>query len=292
MTGYGRAAGQTDLGTFGIEIKSVNNRFFDFSARLPREWSGIESPLRELVHSQVHRGKIDVWIHWSPPPGVTIRVDLSEDMIGEVVKRFRTAGERLGETLEIPWGDLFKLPGVLNIRPPEIDLEALFEGLGPLVEKALSQLNAMRLAEGEATAVALSDHLTRMRKTTDTIEAHRGSALEKQRERLRKVVDQMDADIARAISADRLEAEVLLFADRADITEELVRLRSHFDAFQELMDLPAAKPAGRRMEFLTQEILRETNTIGSKGRDSEISASVVTLKHETEKVREQLQNIE
>lgn len=292
MTGYGRAAAQADLGTFTVEVRSVNNRFFDFTARIPREWSAIEARLRDRVHQRVKRGKVDLWVHWTAPPDMALKIELGESMIGEIVRRFRQAAERAGEAIEIPWSDVFRLPGVLSIQPPDLDVDALFDAIKVPLDEALDQFDAMRSTEGTAMAEALVGHLSKMREVADEIEQRRGCVLEKQRERLGRLVEQMKPDVGQALSEDRIEAEVLLIADRSDITEELVRLRSHFDAFAALLDSDDAEPAGKQLDFLIQEILRETNTIGSKGRDTEISAAVVTLKHETEKAREQIQNCE
>lgn len=292
MTGFGRASAKGELGTFLVEIRSVNNRYFDLHARLPREWAAIEAPVRDLVHSRIARGKVDLWVQWVPPPGLTVTVELGEDMICEIVRRFQGVEKRVGAEVEIPWAELFKLPGVLTIQPPELDAEALFAALKPAVVGALEQLDAMRRREGEATAKALADHLEVLRRVTDEIERRRGSVLEKQRERLRRLVEQMRAEVGQSLSDDRIEAEVLLHADRADISEEIVRLRSHLDAFEQLLGGGGDEPLGKRMEFIGQEMLREANTIGSKARDSDISAAVVELKHEIEKIREQLQNVE
>jgi len=292
MTGFGKATAQTQLGAFSVEIRSVNNRFFDFNARLPREWAVAEIRLRDLVHQHISRGKVDLWVHWTPPPDLTVQVELSEEMIGEAAQRFRRASEHIGTDIEIPWGELFKQPGVLTIRPPDLDADALCAAMGNVVLAALDQLNALRSAEGQAMAAALAGHLATLRRRTDEVERMRGSVLEKQRERLRHLVEQLRAEVGQALSNDRLDAEVLLFADRSDITEEIVRLRSHYEAFEQLLTSDSGEPAGKHMEFIAQEILREANTIGSKARDTEISAAVVALKHETEKVREQLQNVE
>jgi len=292
MTGFGKATAQSELGAFTVEIRSINNRYFDFNPRLPREWSAIEIRLRDLVHRRVARGKVDLWVHWTPPPDLSLQVELSEEMIGEVAQRFRQAGERIGADIEVPWGELFKLPGVVTIRPPDLDTQALYAALEKVVLEALDQLDAMRLAEGRATAQALANHVAVLRRLTDDIERQRGSVLDKQRERLHRLTEQLRAEIGSALSSDRLETEVLLLADRSDITEEIVRLRSHYDACERLLAADQREPAGKHLEFVTQEILREANTIGSKARDTEINAAVVALKHETEKIREQIQNIE
>jgi len=292
MTGFGKAAAQTDLGTLSIEIRSVNNRYFDLSARLPREWAAVEIRVRDLVHQHISRGKVDLWVHWTPPPDFTVHVELSEELIGEVAQRFRQAGEHIGMNIEVPWSELFKLPGVLTVRPAEFDEQTLFATIEKVVLEALDQLHAMRSAEGRAMSEAVAGHLATLRHLTDEIERMRGSVLEKQRERLRHLVEQLRVDVSQALPTDRLEAEMLLLADRSDITEEIVRLRSHYEAFERLLRSDKGEPAGKHMEFITQEIFREATTIGNKARDTEISALVVALKHETEKIREQLQNVE
>jgi len=292
MTGFGKATAQTEMGYFSVEIRSVNNRYFDFNPHLPREWAATEIRLRDLLHRRISRGKVDLWFHWTPAPDLTLQVELSEEVIAEMAQRFRQAGEHIGMDIEVPWGELFKLPGVLTIRPPELDSEALFAAIEGVVTDALDQIDNMRSAEGKAMAQALADHLATLRRLTDEVERMRGSVLEKQRERLRRLADQLRPEIGQALSGDRLEAEVLLMADRSDITEEIVRLRSHYEAFERLLESDEREPAGKHMEFITQEILREANTIGSKARDTEISAAVIILKHETEKIREQIQNVE
>ncbi|KPL11731.1 hypothetical protein AMJ85_03160 [candidate division BRC1 bacterium SM23_51] len=292
MTGFGKAATQNDLGMFGVEIRSVNNRYFDFNPRLPREWAAVEIHLRDLVHRHISRGKVNLSVHWVPPPDMTVQVHLSEQIIGEVAERFHKAGERRGVAIEVPWSEVFKLPGVLTIQPPDLDADALFAAIENPVVEALDQLDAMRAAEGRAMAKALASHLATVRQLTDDIERQRGCVLEKQRERLQRLVEQMRPEVGQALSDERLEAEVLLFADRSDITEEVVRLHSHCETFERLLAASEREPSGKRMEFIAQEILREANTIGSKARDTEIITAVIALKHETEKIREQLQNVE
>ncbi len=292
MTGFGKATAQSDLGSFSVEIRAVNNRYFDFNPRLPREWSATEIRLRDLVHKHISRGKVDLWVHWTPAPDVSLDVELSEEMIGEVAQRFKRAGEHIGMDVEVPWGELFKLPGVLTIRPPEMDDEALFNAIEKVVGDALDQLDAMRAAEGQALGQALAEHLAKLRQLTDDVERLRGSVLDKQRERLKRLVEQLAPEVRQSISSERLETEILLMADRSDITEEVVRLRSHMEAFERLLGSDEREPVGKHMEFVTQEILREANTVGSKARDTDICAAVVALKHETEKIREQIQNIE
>lgn len=292
MTGFGKAAAQTELGAFSVEIRTVNNRYFDFNPRIPREWSALEIRLRDLIRQNISRGKVDLWVRWTPPPDMTVDVEIAEAMIADILRRFREAGERTGVDITIPWDELLKIPGILTLRPRALDTDALFLAMKQATTRALDELQAMRSAEGQAMAQALGDHLAAMRTVTDAIEAERQCVLERQRERLSRLVEQLRPEVGQALSSDRLEAEFLLFADRSDVTEEIVRLRSHFDAFAQLLESPRREPVGKRMEFIAQEILREANTIGSKARDTVIGSAVVALKHEIEKIREQLQNVE
>lgn len=292
MTGFGKASTQNQLGTFVVEVRSVNNRYFDFAPHLAREWAAVEVRLRDLVHRRISRGKVDFWLQWTAPPNLSVEVELNEEIIGEVAQRFRQAGERVGMEIGVPWAEMFRLPGFLTIRPAQLDADALYATIERVAIEALDQLDAMRAGEGQSLAEALKNHLTRLRRLTDDVERLRGCVLEKQRERLQRLVEQWRPELSEAVSADRLESEILLLADKADITEEIVRLRSHFDALERLLSSDSREPVGKHAEFIAQEILREANTIGSKARDTEISAATVSIKHETEKIREQIQNVE
>jgi uncharacterized protein (TIGR00255 family) len=292
MTGFGNARFRVDAWTFELEMRSVNHRHLDARIRLPRLLASLEPEVRARVHSRFARGKVDLTVvapeDGTPPP--RLEVDLA------AAREYLAAGRTLAETDGVPGqldaASLLALPGVSRFVEPTIADGILRERTLAAVEEGLDALLAMRASEGAALARDMRARLDRVCELAGAVEQRSGLVQESVRERLRKRARQLEAE-AGLLDEARLHQEIAIAADRMDVTEEIVRLRSHVDQYRLLLDAAGpGQPVGRRLEFLLQELARETNTIGSKGSDAPIAHWVVEMKTELERLREQVLNVE
>ena len=289
MTGFGSGRGETPGETISVELRSVNGKFCDVKPHLPRDLLSLESELVRAVKARLSRGAVDVFVRREGRDSARAavpRVDLP--LAAAYAKALRGMTESLGLSGEPSLQDLVQLEGVLTLSEEPPDLTAASAALRLALETALSALEAMRRSEGEALARDLSLRLDTLEKGAALIRALAPQVVEGYRDRLAARV----AELARGGPADpqRLAQEVAFFADRTDVAEELTRLASHTAQVRALLSSEA--PAGRKLEFLVQEVHREVNTIGSKSQHAGISTQVVELKAELERIREQLANIE
>jgi uncharacterized protein (TIGR00255 family) len=289
MTGHGRGEGAQDGHKVAVEVSSVNRRQGEVSVQLPRELEALEPRVRELVGRLVSRGRLQVRVTLQltgeEAATAQINVPLARAYARELSKLARTLKLAGPVTLD----HLVRAPGVFQTNDVAKNAErywpALEEGLG----RAMAALVRMREREGAHLAADLEQRMATMRKAVREVRKRAPAALKRHEEQLRQKL--AEAGLGRAGPEDeRLMKELVYFADRSDITEELTRLESHFKQFA---DCTASKePVGRTLDFLAQEINREVNTIGSKAGDAEIARAVVTLKAELERFREQVQNVE
>jgi uncharacterized protein (TIGR00255 family) len=292
MTGYGQASFEVEGAAFEVEIRSVNHRHLDVKARLPRSLSAFESALRSQVAERIARGKVDVSVRATGGalPADTVEVDRV------AAERYLQAARALRDLHGLPGeldvAGLLALPGVARVVERELGEEPVRLALGAAVAAALDSLEAMRAAEGSALEAELRDGLGRLEHALGDLTARAGEVQRTVRERLRRRAEQLRQETG-LLDEARLHQEVVWAADRLDITEEAVRLRSHVAQFRELLGAAGpGRPAGRRLEFLLQEMAREANTLGAKGSDAAIAHLVVDLKAELERLREQVQNVE
>jgi len=289
MTGFGEAAIDQGGLAFHVSIRSVNNRYFKPSLRLPEEMSFLEPTLEQVLRKRVTRGS------------VTLRLDvrdLSETAaqpvnlaaIRHYVEQLRTVMD--GEKhFTIDLATLATLPGVC--QPQDIsesqreDIEAL---VVELTDKAAARLTEMRAVEGRALATDLKQHCEAVRKSLAAIAERGGGVVEEYRKRLMQRVEQLIAGSNVTLAQDDLVREVAVFAERSDISEEITRLRSHLEQFEAAFSLP--EPAGRKLDFISQEMLREANTIGSKAGDASIARHTIEIKAAIDRIKEQVQNVE
>jgi len=291
MTGFGRASLAVGGVSFDLEVRSVNHRHLDARARLPRLLGAFEHPLRERIQQSVSRGKVDLSVTTPDAGGPPTRLEVDLDAARQYVR----AAEELrvaGVAGELDVRAVLSLPGVSRFVEPELEAGELELALDAAVEEGLAALDAMRVAEGASLERDLRGRLARVSELADALEARSGDVQEAARERLRKRSEQLGLESG-VIDEGRLHQEIVMAADRLDVTEEVVRLRSHVEQFGAVIDSggPGA-PVGRRLDFLMQEMGREANTIGSKGSDAPIAHAVVELKTELERIREQVQNVE
>ena len=288
MTGYGKGDAVSEQGSFLVEIRSVNHRYGEVSVRMPRAFLSQENEIKRLVSAQLKRGKIDVTVLWEEASGVDSIVQVNRELALGYCETFRQLSGELGLSGEVPLALILAQKGVLRDSGTTVDEAGLLPQLTLSVRSALTAIDSMRTREGEALA---SDLLARRRQVAEWVEQIRvrtplmvADYQQKLTARLAQLLGDVELDPA------RLAQEVALLADRCDITEELVRLNSHFAQFDEALHMK--EPVGRKLDFLMQEMNREVNTIGSKANDAAIASLVIQVKAEMEKMREQVQNVE
>lgn len=288
MTGYGRGE-QTRAGTrVLVELRSVNRRQVEVSLRLPPELDPVEARLREEILKNVARGRVDARVFLELPVESS-GTRLNGAVAAAYARELTELTTRLGLTGGVTVEALLRCPGVLQTSPAEGDPEASWALVGPALRLALDAFNGMRDREGGALAADLSARISELRAAVGRIREQAPAVVQRYREQMLQRIRLAGVE---GISADdeRVLREVVLFADRSDINEELTRLDSHFAQFDDC--LRSSEPLGRKLDFLAQEMNREVNTIGSKANDAAIAADVVLLKTELERFREQAQNVE
>ena len=288
MTGYGRGTASLDGRELTIELKSVNNRFLDIGMKLPRQLSFLEDSLRKLLNDSLSRGHVDVFVNYRNlrSDAKTVRVD--EALLHAYLTSARESAKALDLVDDLTLSKALTLPDVTTILPADEDQQALTELGRTAITMAIDGLKAMRFKEGERLKADLSARMDTMTGYAAAIEQRAPAVAEEYRAKLTARIEELlgETEVDRA----RLATEVAIFADRAAIDEEIVRLNTHLIHFRELLE--ANEPVGRKMDFLVQEMNRECNTIGSKANDAELTSIVLLSKAEIEKLREQIQNIE
>jgi len=292
MTGYGSGSAAFPGGRVTVEIRTVNHRFLELKMPLPREFLAYEQMFRELIESHLTRGKVDMFLTTTgkPPRRYTINVNL------ELARAYRGALTRLHRELGMSGdGDLSFLtahPELFQVQEQSQATDAQAEAIKKALTQTLAALDRQRLREGRFLQRELRTRIALLDKVRRRVKDRSGIVYEKTRTRLKDRVTALLQGLPQGVEIDqsRLLQEVATLAQRGDITEELVRLQGHIKALGEL--LRATEPAGKRFDFLLQEVQREVNTIGSKADDTEIRHLVVSAKEEVEKLREQVQNVE
>jgi uncharacterized protein (TIGR00255 family) len=289
MTGFGSAAGLWAGRTVTVEVKSVNSRFREVAARLPKICASLEEAIKKRVAARLERGRVDLWVQFDDrePRPPAVRVDL--ELARALAAGLNELKERLGLGGAVTLDNLLALGVVSREEEPPPDLEELKTVLEPLVGAAVEALVAMREAEGRNLGRDLAGRLEVLAGLNLKVKEAAAGAPEALLARLTGRLAELGAG-ALALDPARLAQEAALLADRADITEEVVRLGSHLAGFSRLLDSP--EPVGRRLDFLIQEMGREVNTMGSKAQDLGVTGLVLDMKAELEKLREQAQNIE
>ena len=287
MTGFGSAEGKVLGGRLSIEIRSVNHRYFNPQLKLPFELGGVEGPLRERLRQLLERGHVTVSARWIEAPQREAAVALDLARARQLVAAAKELKKRLKLKGEVDLAFVARQPDVLNAHQ-DGSAPAQWSEVEPIAERAVQELLGMRAREGTALAAELGGRLGALEQAAGTIERRAPERLTAELARLKKAVAELAAGVQ--IDEQRLAVEVALMADRVDITEELVRLRTHLAACRTALASDGA--VGKQLGFLAQELLREVNTIGSKANDAGIAQTVIAMKGELEKLREQLDNLE
>ena len=291
MTGYGRGECERDGRLFTVEIKTVNHRYFEPSIRMSRKLATMETFLRSLLKERIARGKTDVYISYenlSDEPGEVL---IHSGRLEEYLTALRREGEKYGLEDDLTLSKVLQLPDVMTTREQAEDEDRVKELLKETVLQALAALDAMREKEGAALKEDLLKKLEDLEAARCRIADRAPYVVFEYKEKLySRIRELLDKEIRHEADSARLEQEITIFSDKCCIDEELTRLGSHFVQFRQIMEQKG--PVGRQLDFLTQELNRETNTIASKSNDLEITREALAMKNEIEKIREQIQNIE
>jgi len=289
MTGYGRGEFVSGDRTIIAEVRSVNNRYRDVLVRLPKTLQPLEDDIRSQVSSKMRRGRFEVNIQIEKKEGQSeLALQLNMEMARSYYRILTTVSEEFGLQKTIGPQEICQMKDVLTYKPEEMDLEGIRGDLSSALNAALENCDAMRLKEGGALELELLQRLDRIEAALNEIQEKAPLVLEDWSKRVREKLQQMVQGVQ--VDENRLAQEMVYFSDRSDITEEVVRSRSHLAQFRKAMD--GNEPVGRKLEFLVQELHREINTVSSKASDAPISATAVDVKVELEKMREQVQNVE
>lgn len=291
MTGYGRGEGVYEEVSVTIELRSVNNRYLDCSIKMPRTYIFAEEALKERVQSCVGRGKVDVFVNLVHTGGEAVSVCVNEELAKgyiDALDRLHQLGDGQNVRREYSPADLARFPDVLIVEKQEEDLDAMKNRLLEVLDAALEDFNTMRAREGQKLAEDILGRADTIEALTAVVEARSPQTVEEYRARLETKMQDVLQNVQ--IDQSRLLTEAAIFADKVAVDEETVRLHSHLEQLREMLHRGGA--VGRKLDFLIQEFNREANTIGSKCNDIEITRTVVDIKAEIEKIREQVQNIE
>ncbi len=292
MTGFGRAAGAISERYFvAVTAKSVNHRFLEASVRLPEYLWELEPALRQLATDTFSRGKVDVSIRVQRTQQPEYSVRINQQIANNVIPQLRTIAEELGLGHSFTASDLLRVPDLLNVEAVDSEVkDEEREALTALTREAFAQMTMMRQKEGESLQTDIVNRLKTIRSLQESLASHRdgirAELLASYQQRVQEIASAAGVDVAQ----DRIAQEVVIMVEKGDIAEELTRLTHHVEQTEKAIQ--AKEPAGKKLDFLSQEMLREINTMGSKSRAASIRTLVVELKTEVERIREQVQNVE
>ena len=291
MTAFGRAKREGEAKDVTVEIKSVNSRFFDCNVKLPRAYVFLEERIKEHVRrNAVARAKVDVFITVENHTSGVGNVGIDSAYLNSYLSALRRLNTEFGLRDDISVMSVARNQDIFTFDKPEEDLEAEWELFRSVLDEAIEGYLAMRTEEGRKAEDDIKAKIELVRAYSDVVEAISKEDTVGYRDKLEAKIRQILGESDIAIDENRLYTECAIWADKIAIDEELVRLRSHFGAFYDI--IAAREPSGRKLDFLMQELNRETNTIGSKANNARIARLVVNMKGELEKIREQVQNIE
>lgn len=288
MTGYGRGYLEANGRDITVEIRSVNHRYYEFSSKLPRNLAFAEERLKSLLQGKISRGKVEIAVQIQNVTAVSEKITVNKEIVREYVEALREIHDELNLEDNLSLSDVMRIPDAFTVVKAETDEEQLWEDVKTAAEEALSNFIAMREREGERMKADLLSRLEVIEENVGVIESRGPMITENYRKRLyERMCEVLEG---KNVDENRILLEAGIFSEKTAVDEETVRLRSHIAQFREMME--SGEPVGRRLDFLVQEMNRETNTIGSKVQDVEVTKIVVDQKSEIEKIREQIQNIE
>lgn len=288
MTGYGKSEQTIDSLNVTVEIKSVNHRYFEFSARVPREYGFLEEKLKKYCNSLITRGKVECYVSVEDLEEREMEVNVNETLAAGYVKALKELSERFGLKDDISAVTLSRYPDVITLHKASEDEERIWNAVKTVAETAVSKFIEMRETEGSKLRGDILSRADYIIGCVEFIEGRSPETVREYNEKLKQRMKELLGDAA--VDEQRLLNEAAIYADKIAVDEETVRLRSHISQLREFMN--SSEAIGRKLDFLVQEINREANTIGSKAQDVDIAKKVIAIKAEVEKIREQVQNIE
>lgn len=288
MTGFGRASGSQGGFEVTIELRSVNHRYFEFSSRMPRAFQFAEEKLKALCQQSISRGKVEASVFIEDTNENATEIEINRQYADAYLKALKTLSKEYKLKNDVKASSFIGNSEMFKLRRKEIDDEQVLEAVLPVAEEAIKSFIAMRETEGERLKADISSRAETILSKVGLIEARSPETVKAYRERLEAKIKELLEDAK--VDEQRLITETAIFADKVAVDEETVRLRSHIKQLSSLLEENG--PVGKKLDFIVQEMNRETNTIGSKCQDVEIAHIVVDIKSEIEKIREQVQNIE
>ena len=288
MTGFGRAEATVEGKLISVELKSVNHRYFEFSCRTSRGYAFLEEKLKSYLSTRVFRGKIDMYVSVTSIEDSDVEVVVNHSLAQGYAKAYGELSDRYGIENDLSSSLLARMPDVLTVHKVAEDEENILGLVLPVAEKAVDKFIEMRRVEGEKLSL---DVMTRAKTILDIVSEIEQRSPETVKEYEKRLYDRISELLeSTTIDSQRILTEAAIFADKVAVAEETVRLRSHFEQLEVIMNSEGA--VGRKLDFILQEMNREANTIGSKVSDAQLAHKVVDIKAELEKIREQIQNIE
>ena len=288
MTGYGRARAMLNKRDITVEVRSVNNRYLDCTVKMPRMYTFAEDAVKSRVQKAISRGKVDVYISVDASAADVAKVSVNRELAAGYAAALKELAELIGTESKTTPEQLARFPDVLTVTKQDEDLDTVSADLCQVLDEALAAYNTMRAVEGERLAADINNRLHTIETLTAQVEKRSPETVAEYR---RKLTGRMQEVLqSTTIDEQRILTEAAIYADKVAVDEETVRLRSHLGQLRTM--LQSDEPMGRKMDFLIQEVNRESNTVGSKCNDVSIAQVVVNLKAEVEKIREQVQNIE
>lgn len=287
MTGFGRARLERENRTYNIEIKSVNHRYNDITVKMPKGISYLEEKVKKEISSKISRGKVDVYITFDNNSSEGKNIKINKEIASIYIKELKTLAQENDIKEDISVTEIFKFPDVLSIENIE-DEELIWSELYTCLDNAITSLMEMRKREGNKIKEDLEKRIEKISEKVNEISTYSTRLVEEYVVKLEtRIKEILNTDV---VDKDRLAQEIVIYADKCSVEEEITRLKSHMIQFKELINMDT--PIGKKIDFLIQEMNRETNTIGSKSGNLLITNLVIDIKTELEDIREQVQNIE
>lgn len=288
MTGYGRVKVENAYREILVEVRSVNHRYLDLNIKVPRVYGFLEDAVKKQASTVLARGKVDLYVSVRAKEGSDLKVTPNMPVIDGYMTALQAVAQRYGMEQTVTPQQLLQMPDALAVDKEEADAEVLTAEVLEVLQQALDEHSAMRDREGKKLCEDIAYRASLIRGYVDFVEQRSPISVEEYRQRIAARMEEiLDGS---ELAQQRILNEAAIFADKVSVTEEIVRLRSHLGQLETMLQSPVA--VGRKLDFLVQELNRETNTIGSKANDYEIAKIVVEMKAEIEKIREQIQNLE
>ncbi|MGO5112276.1 YicC/YloC family endoribonuclease [Oscillospiraceae bacterium LCP25S3_E10] len=288
MTGYGNSRQIIDNREISVEIRSVNHRYFELSCRTPREMGFLEEKIKGAVKSRVFRGKIDVFVTVGADENEQATVTVNHSLASGYVNALKEIAQRYDVQDDISVSAVARYNDIFKVTKPEADEEKIWSAVSTVLNDALDKFVKMRSTEGEKLYEDINGRCSTILQLVAKVEERSPQTVAEYRKKLTERMNEVLSTTA--VDEQRIITEAAIFADKVAVDEETVRLRSHFDQFEKVLNSEGS--VGRKIDFLLQEMNRETNTIGSKVQDADLAHIVVEIKAELEKIREQVQNVE